>query len=63
MHWPQTGATHYNAQLGPSDKGCAIKGLIACWSIARINDLWDGSMDQRKVAVRMAIEFRYRNAK
>ncbi len=49
MHWPQTGATHYHAQLGPPDKGRAIKGLVVCWSMARINDLWDGSMDKRKV--------------
>ncbi len=31
-------------------KGCAIKGLVVCWSMARINDLWDRSMDQRKVS-------------
>ncbi len=49
MPGPQTGATHYHAQLGPPDKGRAIKGLVVCWSMARINDLWDGSMDKRKV--------------
>ena len=27
MPWPQTGATHYHAQLGLPDKGRAIKGL------------------------------------
>ncbi len=37
------------AQLGLPDKGRAIKGLVVCWSMARINDLWDGSMDKRKV--------------
>ena len=43
MPWPQkTGATHYHAQLGLPDKGHAIKGLVVCWSMARINDLWDG---------------------
>ncbi len=31
------------------DRGDAIKGLVVCWSIARINDLWDGYMDKRKV--------------
>ncbi len=30
-------------------KGRAIKGLVVCWSMTRINDLWDGSMDKRKV--------------
>ena len=50
MPWPQkTGATHYHAQLGLPDKGRAIKGLVVCWCMARINDLWDGSMDKRKV--------------
>ena len=48
MPWPQTGATHYHAQLGPPDKSRAIKGLVVCWSMARINDLWDGSMNKRK---------------
>ena len=33
----------------PSFKGCAIKGLVVCWSMAKINDLLDGSMDKRKV--------------
>ena len=49
MPWPQTGATHYHAQLGPPDKGSAIKWLVVCWSMARINDLCDGSMDKLKV--------------
>ena len=44
---PKTGATH--AQLGLPDKGRAMKGLVVCWSKARINDLWDGSMDRRNV--------------
>ena len=30
MPWPQTGATHYHAQLGFPDKGRAIKGLVGC---------------------------------
>ncbi len=28
MPWPQTGATQYHVQLGPSDKGRAIKWLV-----------------------------------
>ena len=49
MPWPQTCATQYHAQLGPPDKGRAIKGLVVCCSMARINDLWVVSMDKRKV--------------
>ncbi len=49
MPCPQTGATHYHAQLGHLDKGLTIKGLVVCWSMARINALWDGAMDKRKV--------------
>ena len=30
MPWPETGTTDYHAQLGPSDKGRAIKGLVVC---------------------------------
>ncbi len=30
MPWPQTGATHYHAQLGLPDKGLAIKELVVC---------------------------------
>ncbi len=44
MPWPRTGATHYQAQLGPPDKG-----LIVCWRMARINNLLDGSIDKCKV--------------
>ena len=43
------GTPHYHAQLGLPDKGHTIKGLVVYWSMARINDLWDGSMDKRKV--------------
>ena len=49
MPWPQTGATHYDVQSGPPDKDRAIKGLVVCWSMARINDLCDWSLDKRKV--------------
>ena len=34
MHWPQTGATYYQAQLGLPDKGRVIKELV----------VWIGSM-------------------
>ena len=38
MHWPQTGATHYHAQLGLPDKGRAIKGLVVCnWDLEPLN--------------------------
>ncbi len=43
MPWSQIGATHYHAKLGLPDKGRAIKGLVVCY------DLWDGSLDKRKV--------------
>ena len=32
MHWPQTGATQYHAQLGLPDKGRTIKGVVVCYS-------------------------------
>ncbi len=35
---PQTGATHYYAHLGLSDKGRASKGLVVCYVV------WIGSM-------------------
>ena len=34
MPWPKTGATQYHAQLGLSDKGHAIKGLV-------VSNSWD----------------------
>ncbi len=52
MPWPQTGETHYLAQLGLSVKVRAIKGLVirfVVWLLAMIYDLGDGSLDQRKV--------------
>ncbi len=35
MPRPQTGATQYNAHLGLTDKGLAIKGFVVCnnWDI------------------------------
>ena len=38
MPWPQTGATHYHAQLRLPDKGRAITGLVVCYVV------WLGSM-------------------
>ena len=32
------GANHFNAHLGPPDKGCAIKGLVVCYVV------WLGSV-------------------
>ncbi len=45
MPEPQTGVTHYHAQLGPSDKNHAIKGLVVCyvvwlWSMIYWIGLW-----------------------
>ncbi len=36
MPWPKTGATHYHAQLGLLDRGCAIKELVVCWTFDHI---------------------------
>ncbi len=36
-------------QVNTTGKGRAIKGLVVFRSIARINDLWVGSMEKRKV--------------
>ncbi len=43
MHWPQTGATQYHAQLCLPDKSCAIKGLVFCnnWDLEPL-DLLNG---------------------
>ncbi len=50
MPWPKTVATPYHVQLGLPDKGCTIKkvGCLLC-RMARIYDLLDGSLDNRKV--------------
>ncbi len=50
MPSPETGATHFHAQLGRPSKGCATK-WVGCLlrSMARINDLWDCFLDERKV--------------
>ncbi len=65
MLWPQTGATHYHAQLGLLDNGRVIKGLVVCYVV------WLGSLIYRMVmltsarwspvVVRMAIELKYCN--
>ena len=43
MPWPQTGETHYHAQLGLPEKGRAIKGLVVCnnWDLEPL-DLLNG---------------------
>ena len=43
MQWPKTGATQYHAQLGLSDKGRALKGLVVCnnWDLEPL-DLLNG---------------------
>ncbi len=48
MPWPQTGVTNYHAQLGPPDKGQRVGCLLG--SMAVIYDLWDGSLEKRKVS-------------
>ncbi len=48
MPWPKKKQAQL-ITMHSQDKGRAIKGLVVCWSMARINDLWDGSMDKRKV--------------
>ena len=42
---------HFNTQLRLLNKDYAIKGLVVCLqcSMARIFDLWDGSLDQHMV--------------
>ena len=41
MPWPQSGATHYHAQLEHPDKGLAIKGLVVCnsWDLDPLDPL------------------------
>ncbi len=48
MPWPKTGATQYHAQLGLSDKGRAVKGLVVCYLLL-LYDLWVGYLDKLKV--------------
>ena len=69
MPWLQAGATHYHAQLGHSNKGRTIKGLVFCYvvwlgsSIYGIG-LWTSArcVVWSLIVVRMAIEFKYRNS-
>ncbi len=43
MPWPKTGATQYHEQLGLTDKGREIKGLVVCnsWDLEPL-DLLNG---------------------
>ncbi len=43
MPWFKTGATHYNVNLGLSNKGCVIKGFGVCksWNLEPL-DLLNG---------------------
>ncbi len=43
MPWPQTGATHYHAQIELQDKGRAINGLVFCysWDLEPLDLRWD----------------------
>ncbi len=45
---PQTGATHYRAYLGRQTRVVQLKGCLL-GSITRIYDLWDESLNKRKV--------------
>ncbi len=68
MSWSQTGATHYHAELGLPDKGCAIKGWLSAilcgldqrrgWVLGLAQGTWDWFI---VVVVRMAIELMYHN--
>ncbi len=52
MSRPQTGATHYYAQLVHQTKVVQSKGwlsAIVCCNMAKINGQWDGSTNKRKV--------------
>ena len=44
MHWPQTGATIYHDLLKYNQR---VKYLL--FSMAKIYDIWDGSLEKRKV--------------
>ena len=38
MTQPKTGSTHYHAQFGLPDKGCAINRLVVCnsWDVSAL---------------------------
>ena len=68
MPWPQTGATHYHAQLGLQNKGRAIQGMkvgYTVWlgSIIFGIDRWTSAqyVVWSLVVVRMAVELKYQN--
>ena len=58
--------THYHAQLGPPDKGHAIKVMVVCY-VVWLGSLIYESLDKRKavvwylVVVRISIELQYHN--
>ncbi len=68
MPWPGTCVKHYHAQLGPPDKGRAIKGLVV-WYVVWLGSLIYGMglwTSARCVVwslfvVLIAIELKYRN--
>ncbi len=51
MPLPKTGATHYHAHLGLLDFQRSYNQRVGCLlcSMARMYDLWDGSLEKRKV--------------
>ncbi len=68
MPLPQTGATHYHAQLRPPDKGRAIKGLVVCYVVWLWSMIYGIGLLRfarcvvwSLVVVRMAIKLKYRN--
>ena len=56
-----SGATHYHAKLGSSDKDRAIKGLVVCYVVwlrfMKGVGVWACSL----IVVRMAIDLKYHN--
>ena len=62
MHWPQTGVTHYHAQLGLPDKVLAINGLVVCYVVWLGSIIYGmGLLTSARCVVRMAMELKYRN--
>ncbi len=49
MPRPQTGANHYQVFRTKVVQSKGWLSGIVCCSMAKINDLWDGSIDQCKV--------------
>ncbi len=68
MPLPKTNATLYYAQLGISDKGLTIKGLIVCYVVllGYMKGIWvlghaQGAQVWSLVVARMAFYLKYRN--